>query len=84
MYSCLTSSFSHNLSILYLNCFGRTIVPGSTVIDIGLKPSFLARISEKLLSVPPEVATTATGLRASSKFNSLEFSSSASDFESLK
>jgi hypothetical protein len=47
------------LSILFLKTLGSIIVPGSIVMAIGLNPKYLARISEKLLSTPPDKATTA-------------------------
>ncbi len=36
------------------------IVPGSIVIAIGLNPRYFAKINEKLLSTPPDSATTAS------------------------
>ena len=63
-----------------LNWFGRIMVPGSTVIAIGLKPNFFAKISEKLLSTPPESATTASTFSDSSNSFSLKYVSKLKEF----
>lgn len=36
------------------------IVPGSIVTAVGLNPRYFAKINEKLLSTPPDRATTAS------------------------
>ena len=45
-----------------LKYLGNIMFPGFTVIARGLNPIIFAIISEKLLSTPPERATTANGL----------------------